>query len=171
MKTCKHCSLAKPLDQFYRHSRMKDGHLNVCIPCRDAYVKEWTAKNRTRSNAIKRNWIAENWTQEDKRAANKRQWQAIKNDPVRYARFLNHISKRRAVEVRATPKWADESAIFTMYEKAQEWTKLTGEVWTVDHIIPLASKIVCGLHVETNMQLMTKPENSKKHNRRWPDMP
>jgi hypothetical protein len=32
-KTCFKCELEKPLDEFYQHGRMRDGHLNKCKTC------------------------------------------------------------------------------------------------------------------------------------------
>jgi hypothetical protein len=32
-KSCFKCGIIKPLDQFYRHPAMSDGHLGKCIPC------------------------------------------------------------------------------------------------------------------------------------------
>ncbi|MDP3939632.1 MAG: hypothetical protein Q8R92_16065 [Deltaproteobacteria bacterium] len=71
----------------------------------------------------------------------------------------------------ATPAWANEFFIEEIYELAQLRTRLTGYEWHVDHVVPLRSKIVCGLHVEFNLRVIPAVHNLAKGNRHWPDMP
>ena len=93
-----------------------------------------------------------------------------------YARMQPHkehasSAKRRSAKKNAVPGWANKTAIEAIYEKARRFTDLTGEPFHVDHIVPLTSDLVCGLHWEGNLQVLSGPDNLSKANRVWPDMP
>jgi hypothetical protein len=57
-----------------------------------------------------------------------------------------------------TPKWADKRKIRMIYKEA----RLKG--LTVDHIVPLNNQLVCGLHVEYNLRVIPRRDNSSKGN-------
>lgn len=80
-------------------------------------------------------------------------------------------AKRNAGAKQATPGWADQTKIRAVYKAARLITEATGISHHVDHIIPLNGKTVSGLHNEFNLQVLTKTENLKKHNKHWPDKP
>lgn len=86
-------------------------------------------------------------------------WKKANPDAVAF-----HSGTRRAAELKALPKWANLSTIAEIYKTANALGL------TVDHVVPLLGKHVCGLHCEQNMQLLTRSENSRKNNRHWPDM-
>jgi hypothetical protein len=67
-------------------------------------------------------------------------------------------AKYRASQLKATPKFANLKKIKEIYKNCPKG-------YTVDHIVPLQGKVVCGLHVEWNLQYLTKSENSSKSNR------
>lgn len=71
---------------------------------------------------------------------------------------------RRARERRAMPAWADRKAISTIYREARR-RRAAGEDIHVDHEIPLAGKLVCGLHVHQNLQIIAASTNIKKSNK------
>ncbi len=89
-----------------------------------------------------------------------RNW-AQMNAPSVNARIAN----RRAAKIRATPAWANQQKIAEIYAEARRLTKATGIRHEVDHIYPLQSDKVCGLHWEANLQIITEFENIQKLNR------
>lgn len=74
-------------------------------------------------------------------------------------------TKRRTLKLSAMPSWANESKIKKIYLEARKLTNLTGVPHEVDHIIPLMGKKVCGLHVETNLQILNRKANRSKANK------
>jgi hypothetical protein len=83
-----------------------------------------------------------------------------------YYKALTSVRKRR--HRNATPKWlgAEEKlAMRKLYLQAMDLTKLTGERYVVDHIVPLLSDEVCGLHVPWNLRVITQEENLRKSNK------
>lgn len=54
LKTCFKCRYIRPLCFFYRHSMMRDGHLNKCIACAKADVIKHRLKNLNRVQAYDR---------------------------------------------------------------------------------------------------------------------
>ena len=88
-----------------------------------------------------------------------REWRANNLAYVRAQKAL-----RRATESQATPKWLTdemEAQILDIYRRAQN----CADEHHVDHIIPLKSNQVCGLHVSWNLQILPARENLAKGNR------
>ena len=66
------------------------------------------------------------------------------------------------------PAWLTKSDLIEMKwarMMARERTRETGVVHVVDHIVPLLGDNVCGLDVPSNLQIITRTENSRKSNK------
>lgn len=82
-------------------------------------------------------------------------------------------AKRRAAKRNASPSWADNQYIEDLYINCREAEGIFGNIgldvkFNVDHIIPLQHDLVCGLHVEGNLQILTQFENYSKNNQFTP---
>jgi hypothetical protein len=78
------------------------------------------------------------------------------------------VSVRRRRHRNATPSWLSAEqklAMRSLYMQAQKLTKITGEQYAVDHIVPLINEAVCGLHVPWNLRVITREENLIKSNK------
>ena len=153
----------------------------VCVECmrEDWVVDNEKRKDKPKSDAAKaagKRYYEKNRDTVKARAAARpahevRQYKdKHKEKNPEYYKALTSVRKRR--HRAATPKWvgADQKkAIRQLYLEAQRLTKLTGVRYVVDHIYPLISDEVCGLHTLNNLRIMTQDENLKKSNK-MPDL-
>jgi 5-methylcytosine-specific restriction endonuclease McrA len=101
-----------------------------------------------------------------KNAVMERTWKKPVEEQHRHARARR---KRTGALALATPHWLSTkqlAEIERLYEKARELSK-GGERYEVDHIVPLHSPIVSGLHVPWNLRVVSKEDNNRKGNRDW----
>ena len=105
----------------------------------------------------------------DKIKINQKRWQ--ERNPWK---VLAVVRRYQAKKLNATPKWANQFFIEEAYDLAARRSAIKcGGIakWHVDHIVPLQHPLVCGLHVEHNLQVIPALQNHRKSNRYWPDMP
>ena len=96
--------------------------------------------------------------------------EAVKNHWA--ARLPQHVrtamqAERNAAKANATPPWMtkqDRVDIASVYAEAATKSASTGIPYDVDHIVPLRSPMVCGLHVAWNLRAIPAHENRAKSN-------
>jgi hypothetical protein len=127
-----------------------------------------TKREYHRANAEEVSQRSREWRQANSERARQKaaEWTAANRDKKRAA-----SARRRAALKQAIPVWADMREIQRFYTLADRLTATTGVKAHVDHVIPLQSPIVCGLHCAANLTITTELLNKRKGNHWWPDMP
>lgn len=159
MKTCSACKTALPLDAFNKHPTAKFGVSNKCRECAKAYNKMHYSENKEHCILKAKKWIESNPEAAKKHFAASKKRARI-NHPER--KIAENVARVDYVK-RATPPWANKFFISEAYHLAKLREKVVGGKWHVDHVIPLRGKLVCGLHVENNLQVIPASINVHKH--------
>lgn len=147
-KVCNKCKQRKSKDDFAKYNKPLDGLYATCKECKSKYLSDnyskFFEKRQKTSKLI--------------RARNR-------------AIIIAANKERQVRKLQAMPKWADKQKITDIYKIRQKISDDTGVIHHVDHIVPLKSSIVCGLHCEDNLQVIPAIDNMRKCNKYWPDMP
>lgn len=186
----KDTALAQGLKRYFTGIPCKNGHVTErlvktghCIGCK----KAWRDSNVDKISVSSKTYYEENketlkqktrkYATSDRvrtaaysKAYRDKYPERIKDTVRKYKSANPHIvnantAKRRASKKKATPAWADSYAIRMVYKVCSLLSTETGLDHHVDHIIPLAHPLVCGLHVEDNLQVVSALENLKKSNK------
>ena len=186
-KKCSRCEMSKSRADFYRLGSAKDGLQYACKKCQtwyrqtpagragqEKYWKSAAGKISHARAAIKYYKTPEGYAghlaRQAKRRPNHREEAREYQKSYRKSALGLLVRRkchamRRATRISATPKWANHEEIEKFYKEAADRTAATGIMHHVDHIIPLRGKLATGLHVETNLQVLTASENIRKGNR------
>lgn len=144
MSLCKNCNIVIPLS---RYTRRKDVRYcsNKCLKAK------WRECNPEKHKQSQTTYLTQN---KEKRAASSKAY--TQRNRAYYAQYSTLRARKMQ---QAKPAWADEKVISWFYEEAAYFGL------EVDHVIPISHKLVCGLHVPANLQLLTRSENAKKSNK------
>jgi hypothetical protein len=190
-KVCTKCGVEKSVDCFSKQKGCSYGVKYECKVCDKQYKAQYYKANKAaiaeqhkayyeanknpfiqRSKAHReayREAVAEQqkaYYQANKEAIAERQKVYRKNN----LHLINASgAKRKAAKLQATPSWTNKEHIESLYLIAAI-NRQGGYNLHVDHIVPLQSDTVCGLHCEANLQLLYASDNISKGNRHWPDM-
>ena len=181
-KSCGRCGEAKCVDQFAKNGKL--GRHPVCKQCRAQIERDRRASDPERARALEAARYAKN--SEGKKRSIARYYQKnaqkiIGREKERYRKNAERIKirvksyregnkekirewngTRRAKLRQAMPDWVDRRAVSAIYRKASELWAATGVEHHVDHVVPLSGKVVCGLHVPWNLQILTAAANLRK---------
>jgi hypothetical protein len=134
---------------------LRNKHLSVCVECKWIKAKEYreTAAGLASYNKARAKYRkSEGWSD----SANARNRACYRKDP---SKATARVVSRNLAKEQRVPSWADHDKIKEIYRQAQS------KGLVVDHVIPLRGKLVSGLHVHNNLQLLTQEENDKKGNK------
>lgn len=126
---------------------------------RDEKRREWQVSDAGRACA-KKSRLKREATNPGDTYRRTKQWRE-QNPGKAYA----HIHKRRVAKISACPAWVSQDEIANIFALAMKLTSETGVQHSVDHIVPLINKVVCGLHAPINLRVITRRENTEKNNK------
>ncbi len=133
-KPCARCGLHKPMCAYKTPSFTGPANCRDCARDKKRaekkrYYDRYPDKHRVKSRQVVSKWGKAN------------------PHKVRAKRALRRLPSKEAC-----PPWADRQAIEAVYAEAVRLSIETGTPHHVDHIVPLRSDEVCGLHVPWNLR-------------------
>lgn len=146
-KQCSKCNDVLTIEHFYKNK-------NQCKNCIRLRKIEYR-----KANTIK---VAESRRKYSKSSHGRKVRSEYRKTTRGYRNHLKAIRRGRIKQ--ATPYWSEINLIRNVYEKAKWLETLTGLKYHVDHIVPLNSDFVCGLHVWSNLQILERSINESKGN-------
>jgi len=178
-KTCIKCKKRKSIFLYdYRNDTKK--LINQCHKCVSKIKMEWKKNNRDivlKSSYNRYQKYREEicYRQSPEYYIKHKKFDVLKRKHERGRKHYQNnkhyyavkTAKQRALKRNQTfPQGVECKEILQLYKKRNNLNKKYGKnKYSVDHIIPLKHKYICGLHTINNLRIITTIENLKKHNK------
>lgn len=153
-------------------------HYSTGKPCKYGHIAVRRVKDRVCSECSRLKSIKRNIENPEKvRKLRKESYERNKDHHLAQKKVYRQANKGKIIALatarkkyvkQRTPKWLtdfDKLKIKCLYSISAMLTRENKEPWHVDHTIPLQGKLVSGLHVPSNMQIMRGVENIGKKNK------
>lgn len=176
MKVCNKCLILKSFNDFGKRNSSKDGYRNYCKKCKanqdsQGRLKRLSSESAKEKERQRLRDIRSNETQEQYEIRLTKGRDYAKSNPDI---LLRNTRKRQARLIQATPRWSEDEFeqfyIEEIYHLSALRKQLLNTDFNVDHIVPLRSEFVCGLHCMSNLRILPAKTNKQKLNLHWPDM-
>lgn len=167
LKKCSDCKVELSLDNFGIDRSRYDNLNSKCFKCRDIRRRAYYEANKEQLRKKARDkydpeYSAQKWQKYSQSGKDK------ERNLLRKAYLSNRTMAYLTRKSLAMPSWLDENQLKEIehyYWLARDLKSVSGQVYHVDHIIPLRGKNVCGLHVPWNLQVLPADLNIKKSNK------
>lgn len=160
-RTCVECAKEKMRRRYHSPDNTQKEYFKNYVAANKERIRErrllWQRNNKTRLYALSKEYKEANPEKTKalyKAAKVRRRTKATAEERARQAR-----------KIKAQPAWVCCKELQAIYEQCRRVSEMIGIVYQVDHIVPLQGKLVCGLHVPWNLQIIPAWANLQKGNR------
>jgi hypothetical protein len=152
IKICKKCNIEKPLENFYKEKKIKDGYRNSCKQCDIVRISRYNSLNKERHRDVQKKWRSNNRYKDNKRCYDSYRKRLKNNISFRVSTNIAQIVRKRLKKI-GSHKQKNTASIIgcstdflkshleSLFQTGMTWENYGLCGWHIDHICPISQAI------------------------------